>query len=769
MKKSFTVLIITLLTMTTLWAQVPQKMSYQAVIRDANNNLVVNQTVGMRISILQGSVNGTAVYVETQSPSTNANGLVTIEVGTGSTSNDFSLIDWSTNIYFVKTETDITGGTNYTITGVNQLMSVPYALHSKSSETFTGVLNEVDPVFTAWDKSTGVQITESQITDLQEYITVETDPLFSSWDKSTGIEITESQITDLQEYITEETDPLFSAWNKSTGIEITESQITDLQVYITEETDPVFFAWDKSTGIEITESQITDLQEYITEETDPVFSAWDKSTGINILASQVSDLEDYISVMPDGTYTGEMMYWDGTKWHSVIPGKEEQILRFCNGKPMWGTSSCPELATITTVVASEISALTAKSGGEIMNDGDAIIIGKGIVWSEQTNPSIESNLGHNEEGDGEGSYISNLSELTPETTYYVRAYAINCVGVAYGNQISFITEELVLPTISTSPVTEVTANSAKSGGNLLNQGGDPYTVIRGIVWGLTSNPTINDNVGINVEGDGLGTFTSVLTNLEPGTIYYIRAFSTNVLGTGYGNEVNFQTASYIPGDGVSDVDGNDYNTIIIGNQEWMAENLKTTKYNDNTAIPYVTDNTEWKNLTSPAYCWYDNNEAVYKNSYGALYNWYTVNTGKLCPTGWKVPSDDDWTVLANHIIDNYPDINSNNIGDKLKSCRQVNSPLGNECETSVHPRWNSHDVYYGTNDFGFSASPGGYRYFWAATFTSIGQSGSWWSSTGLNENEARGRSIKYNFSDIQMLSFESLQSGYSVRCIKDND
>lgn len=100
---------------------------------------------------------------------------------------------------------------------------------------------------------------------------------------------------------------------------------------------------------------------------------------------------------------------------------------------------------------------------------------------------------------------------------------------------------------------------------------------------------------------------------------------------------------------ITDQDGNTYKTIKIGTQTWMAENLKTTKYNDGTAIPLVTDSTDWGKLTTPGYCWYDNDIGKYKTAYGALYNWYTVNSGKLCPTGWHVPSNSDWTILENYL------------------------------------------------------------------------------------------------------------------------
>lgn len=131
-----------------LFAQVPEKMSFQAVVRDAGNNLVINQVVGMQISILQGSPSGSAVYVERQNPATNSNGLVSIEIGTGSVvSGEFTAIDWSNGQYFIKAETDLTGGTNYTIAATSQLLSVPYALFAKTAETVKGGVTETDPVF----------------------------------------------------------------------------------------------------------------------------------------------------------------------------------------------------------------------------------------------------------------------------------------------------------------------------------------------------------------------------------------------------------------------------------------------------------------------------------------------------------------------------------------------------------------------------------------------------------------------------------------------
>lgn len=144
--KSLLVLLPFTMYLSTAFGQSPNSMSYQAVIRNSSDALVTNTQVGMQISILQGSASGTAVYVETQTPTTNANGLVSLEIGSGTlVSGTFATIDWANGQYFIKTETDPTGGTSYTITGTSQLLSVPYALHAKTAETVSGGITETDP------------------------------------------------------------------------------------------------------------------------------------------------------------------------------------------------------------------------------------------------------------------------------------------------------------------------------------------------------------------------------------------------------------------------------------------------------------------------------------------------------------------------------------------------------------------------------------------------------------------------------------------------
>ena len=199
--------------------------------------------------------------------------------------------------------------------------------------------------------------------------------------------------------------------------------------------------------------------------------------------------------------------------------------------------------------------------------------------------------------------------------------------------------------------------------------------------------------------------------------------------------------------GVKDYDGNVYDTINIGTQTWMKENLKTTKYKDGTAIPIVKDNTAWYNLTTPGYCWYDNNETSYKNTYGALYNWYAVNTGILCPTGWHVPSETEWDTLVNYLG------GRNIAGGKLKE--------------SGTAHWTSSNINV-TNESGFTALPGGLRET-NGQFNNNGTYGYWWSSTVHPSFPPSGGALTMwiqlsNF--LEMPGYNS-KYGFSIRCIKD--
>lgn len=195
---------------------------------------------------------------------------------------------------------------------------------------------------------------------------------------------------------------------------------------------------------------------------------------------------------------------------------------------------------------------------------------------------------------------------------------------------------------------------------------------------------------------------------------------------------------------LTDADGNVYATVRIGTQIWMAENLKSTKYRDSTIIPLVTNDSVWVALNAPGYCWSRNDSLNYGKVYGALYNWYTANTAKLCPLGWHVPNDNDWIALNSYLGFMQ--------GGRLKESGSTHWQLPNTDAV---------------NDSKFTALPAGCRVSYDGTFSNIGNYGYWWSATENSETAANSWFLYYDLSIISTNNFGK-QTGYSVRCIKDN-
>lgn len=402
-------------------------------------------------------------------------------------------------------------------------------------------------------------------------------------------------------------------------------------------------------------------------------------------------------------------------------------------------ATVPEL---TTAVVTQITLNSGLSGGTIISDGGEDITEKGVCWSTATNPTIADSK--TSDGKGSANFVSNMVGLAEGTPYYVRAYATNSVGTAYGNEVTFTTNQVSAAVLTTTVATNLTSTTATAGGNITDAGGGTISA-RGVCWSSTSQlPTTDDNKVVS--GTGEGIFTSTITDLTDGTIYYYRAFATNSFGTSYGEPYQFITP-------VTDIEGNLYTTVKIGTQVWMAENLKTTRYNDDTQIPNVTDNTAWKDLSTGAYCWYMNDEAANKNSYGALFNWYAVNSGLICPTGWHMPSDQDFITLEYFL--GLP-------AAEGTAWEWRGTDQGKQMKSTSG--WATGQN--GTNTSGFSALPGGYRYYDNGSYAGLGLLGYWWSSSEANTGTGYYRRLDGDNDKVYRASAPA-QAGKSVRCIKN--
>jgi uncharacterized protein (TIGR02145 family) len=401
MKKYFLTTLFFLLTITSfLMAQTPERMSYQSVLRDAQNRLVTNRMVGVQISILQNSPTGDAVYVERQSPTTNAHGLVTVVIGTGQViSGSMATIQWENGTYYIRMQIDLNGGSNYTYTNTNQVLTVPYAFHAKTAETLTVFPDETDPKFTEWDynyhslrhRPTHVS---AFINDVP-YLVTETDPKFTAW----GYEYDSLRNAPTK----------LSKFENDTGYITTEIQNLDSVLTI---------------GNDAGGKQIKNLLDP-TENQDAVTKLF---------------LQNYTSLRVGDCDT---LFLGDSQW-VIIPG-----ISVLNGK-----SSFP---TVITQPISNIGTTSATFGGSVTSDGNSPVTARGVCWSTSPSPTIDDSLTTN--GNGLGSFSSNVTGLTGGCTYYMRAYATNDIGTAYGHEESFTTDDLFT---NCGSVTDVEGNVYKT-------------------------------------------------------------------------------------------------------------------------------------------------------------------------------------------------------------------------------------------------------------------------------------------------------------------
>lgn len=293
------------------------------------------------------------------------------------------------------------------------------------------------------------------------------------------------------------------------------------------------------------------------------------------------------------------------------------------------------------------------------------------------------------------------------------------------------------------------SGSAIRGGNITAEGGSAVTA-RGVVWANTENLTVLLDDGISQDGTGTGIYESTLTGLEPETQYFVRSYATNTSGTAYGQTFSFTMAEML--DELTDADGNVFEVVSIAGKLWMAENLKTTNYNEGIEIQNITEEVAWTHASAEAYAWYENNQGN-AATYGALYNWRAVETAKLCPAGWRLATDEDWKQLEGTVDSQYDlahaewdgtGYRGHDAGDQLKASSGW-SETGN------------------TNEDRLSALPGGTRGL-AGPFFFMGISGKWWTGTLDEEEKAWARDILSGGGRVRR-SAAPLNNGASIRCV----
>lgn len=407
----------------------------------------------------------------------------------------------------------------------------------------------------------------------------------------------------------------------------------------------------------------------------------------------------------------------------------------------------PQLPSVITFPVSDIEQQTATCGGSVTSELN--ILGRGVCWSTNDNPSITDNK--TTDGVGIGSFTSTIQNLTGNTTYYIRAYATNTEGTAYGSTMSFKTSPIV-PSITTLAVNNITENSAKCDVKILNNGGSPITQY-GICYSESPNPSLLTSQTFTTESAETDNFTHILNTLKSNTQYYVRSYATNAIGTAYGNELEFTTSEATNSEilfndkltygSVSDVEGNIYKTITIGSQTWMAENLRSTKFRNGDLIPTTATLTQdVSSESSPIYQWSLGNT----NVNGRLYTWFAAtDVRNICPIGWHLPTDAEWTTLIDYLG------GENVAGDKLRE------------KGTVH--WVTLNNGLATNESGFTALPAGSKEY-SGVYNPNSNVCIWWGSTSNKSDSGVSRQIWGNYSYVTYMN-SNKKNGHSIRCVKD--
>ena len=422
--------------------------------------------------------------------------------------------------------------------------------------------------------------------------------------------------------------------------------------------------------------------------------------------------------------------------------------------------SAATLPTVTTNTISSIAATSATCGGNVTATGGASVTARGVCWSTSQNPTVS--YSHTTDGSGTGSFTSSITGLTANTTYYVRAYATNSAGTSYGGQFTFTTAAPTVPTVATNNVSGITATSATCGGNITSDGG-ANVIARGVCWSTAQNPTVSGNH--TTDGSDTGSFTSNIMELTANITYYVRAYATNSAGTGYGEQRSFTTFA-CGSSTVTDYDGNSYNTVQIGSQCWMKENLRTTHYSDGTSIPAGSS---WSQ-TNPYYYDYSSSGIALAQR-GYLYNWLAVMHGAsssttnpsgvqgICPTGWHVPSDAEWTQLTDYVSSQSGYVCGTN---NTYIAKALASSTGWNTSTTTCAVGNNQSA---NNATGFSAVPAGLDY---GSFGYAGDRAGFWSATQSSNYSGTAYYHYLNYgSRIVSRDNYNKYGGFSVRCLRD--
>ncbi len=688
MKTIFTTTLFMLMT-TFLWSQAPQGIPYQAVMRNADGSVMASSAVSLTFMIHDGAANGTVVYQESHALTSNAQGLVSCVVGSGVVSQgNFAQINWGGGAKFLQV---MMGSTDL---GTQQMLSVPYSLYSETTNV-------------------SVSATGDTLTIGGNSVIV----------------------------------PGISAANPP-ALYTMGSGVTDI--------DGNFYPSIIINGQEWMQKNLT-VSKY--RNGDPIPTGLSDATWSSTTSGAYAI---YDNVAANDTTYGKLYNWyavnDGrglcpTGWHVPSDAEWTTLINYLdpNQNPSaYGAQSSVAGGKMKSTTewtspnlgATNESGFSGLPGGARNYDGTYSAVGDyGLWWSSSTevdyNAPMEREL-----------YNSESSVHRYYADFIQFGFSVRCINDTETSSIQGCTDGsacnfMANATQDNGSCLYLNATCDDGNANTMNDVIGGNCICSGILMvnGCTNAQACNYNPAANVDNGSCLIQGAACDDGNANTINDVINANCQCAGTAIVNWV------FVPGNGVTDIDGTVYTSIVINGQEWMQQNLAVTKYRNGDPIPTGLDNTTWSSTTSGAYAIY-NNDAANNITYGKLYNWYAVNDGRgLCPTGWHVPSDAEWTTLINYLDPNADGGNNYNIaGGKMKSTTGWNAP-----NTGA------------TNSSGFSGLPGGSP---NGAYVNIGYLGAWWSSTEYNSLYAWYRELSSVTSDVDR-AFNSKQDGFSVRCVRD--
>jgi hypothetical protein len=507
--KRLSLLICLSLFITGLFAQAPGMFKYQAVVRNNAGEVIKNQNVALKISILQGSASGSIAYSEIHHPQTNEFGLVNLEIGNGSViSGTFSAINWGAGSFFIKIELDPNNGSNFVTMGTSQLLSVPYSLYaSKAGNGFSGSYNDLTnkPNFAA------IALTGSfnDLLNKPNFVTTASaiqagDLLYyngTSWQLlPKGVN---GQTLRLDNGLPNWGEPGYALPM------VTTNAVTDvLQTGAKCGGNIVATGFSNITakGVCWSTNQNPTTADSKTNDGSGIGSF--NSTITNLISNTTYYMRAYATNSAGNAYGNQVTF--KTILNVVFP-------------------------TVTTTAVTNITANAVTSGGNVTTTGGGEVTERGVCWSDHQNPVITDSK--TSDGAGTGQFQSQIAGLVPGT-YYARAYATNSAGTGYGNMVTFSTEK-TLPVLTTKVISEISAMGGVSGGNITSAGGGTISG-RGICWNDSPNPTIDNEKTTSTAT--ASSYSAAIAKATPGTTYYLKAYATNEIGTGYGDQKTFTTS-----------------------------------------------------------------------------------------------------------------------------------------------------------------------------------------------------------------------------------